>query len=655
MPQNKYFVFSILIIFAAIACAAFAESLAAISVLQILTFAVAWLFHARGSAAPAPTPFNITKQWRVAWIAIIAIFAFFVALQTWSVGLISDDFAIVERMRSASSGWEWTSTGGPRIANFFRPAVWIQWWICNEWSTDITKALRGVSIAWFVLEAVLLAPALRQLGFRRDVAILATILRIANPTPLLTIGWLSNIYNQCSMTFALAAIVMMKPRLQSRARTFAIFTFAVLSFLSKEDTMLLPLLVAGCLMLARSCNWRRAIHAALPFAAALVFSLIIRFIYIGQLGGYVVTGADPFGAGAMLAGLWRGVTSGFPVNYWLPIRPSVASAWPAWVIPATLCLPFLLIILALRLREFRRSSAASILLILLPLAPTFGLLTLSRDLNNIRQNYFPSAGFMTLWAMGLLAIPIPRKYLQFVIAACVAGFLFISTRDFVACLQASAAHEQAISATADAIRSAPPRSKVLLGPSPISLDGYYGFNNILGDTALLRSGRNDVKVCRRSHGVFEDYLQYNSRDHHFTRALLNPAPRTLKPGATIDLVAETGGDATCVNGNLWRTGGPQLYFHANDNDPIIYFPPICFEKGGVVKITPDIIIINGIRDVAPRISGTCRVRDGQVLRASPDDGVFLVPDGVVAAQVDVELLPGQAICIRSLTLSFQKN
>ena len=169
---------------------------------------------------------------------------------------------------------------------WFRPIGWIAWWVYHQLSPLDATLGHAVNVALFASTAILVAPALRRMGMPRGIASASAFLFALSPAALETTAWVTNVYALLGTLFSVAAIATL-PFGRARARQVALpCALASLAFLSREDTYLLPILVAATF--ARF-DPRRAIvgiRRAIPFLVCVAIVASARFVAIGDAGAY---------------------------------------------------------------------------------------------------------------------------------------------------------------------------------------------------------------------------------------------------------------------------------------------------------------------------------------------------------------------------------
>jgi hypothetical protein len=637
-----------------------------VNVLQILAIVGVWLLAPR-IAPRSRLPRFFTRR-KIVGVSIptwaLGIVALLVALQTLSIPLLSDDHLWVERARRANNIFDMAAVDELRIGKLYRPAVWMQWWVFEKITPDSALAGRCVSILWFVAQAILLVPALRRCGVGRDTAILTSFLFTANPTAITTIGWLSNLYNQCSLTFALAALASMPVWRPSLPRSCTVGIFALLSFLSKEDTLLLPIFAALVGARFRWAYFRHGLVLAIPFGVALLLSLAIRFHSLGVVGGHDESSASMTNASAWLIGVRHAVTHEFPSKYWVPARESVLEQVPAMFRQALAAAPLFVIGALLLVRHARHVILLAAAIIVFPLVPVGSILDLTDSLLAIRLAYFSSVGFMLLWAAGIVGLSRWRWVAAIAIVASLAAFLWIGHKNLDSYRAAGEINENCIAIASRASIDAPPGGFVALGvlPENCDLDGVYSSSGVLPFAIARRSGQPNV-VAWPAVGEFTDYLELDRSRRTLVRPLAatpqfmfaGDKPLTVRFGEGINFVV--------ANGTRYPAENSGYEVLATSRLTVVRFPTFTLPP----REKLDFVLDGGFPASRPNLRlrwfATILRNDGKILRvdvnnnpgnaagiATANGGSLTIPSGARAAQLEAHVPEGLGLTIRGLRL-----
>lgn len=377
---------------------------------------VSALFLAR-SGGNTPIPSRDRKGAVLA--AIVALAALFPAL---AVGLLSDDFILVQQARSFTGSTLvplFTQAGGD---GFFRPLGYL--------SFDLNAATGGWHLASLLLHAAnaaLVALLATRLGATRLIAFLAGALFALHGTHLEAAVWIAGRFDLLAAFFTLAALLLFG------RNTIAALACTLAALWSKEAAYVLPALVT---LLA--WHERASLRSTLPYWVLTSAAFLYRWTLLGGIGGYTAeSGGSAFfslklttTAKAVFVRIWTSLY--FPLNW--SQDPSLLTALTACAYIAAL------LWMAWRSRPapaFRLALAGLALSILPPLH----LLGGAADVSGGRLLYLPSVWFCLLLAFA--AAGVERRA---VVAAVLLAFHFGALRHDLLFWQRASDQVQAICA-----------------------------------------------------------------------------------------------------------------------------------------------------------------------------------------------------------------
>ena len=387
-----------------------------------------------------------------------------------SIGLLSDDFVLLQRVRDGvliDRSW-----------NYVRPLPLAVWQIAEGMlpATVVPLALHTLNAMVHGLNAwlVLLCASRMQLSPPR--AWCAAWLFLVAPYSVETVAWASSVFDLMLTSFVLiSAAVMLGDRLSSRARVGVVAILAASAAASKETAIAQPLLLALLIPFAPREHRRAAWWSAAAAMAVMMF-------YAGWRAGSGISGAPliptsgyaakemfsrPFGAFGY--GIHRQVLEAVP-----PLGPMVALSWPIVFVAAAWRWhrdPGIFKVAAL--------SAAWMLVSTLPLLAMFFV---SDDLQGSRYLYLGAA----MWAIATVrmlggaignATPVFNAVMICVLASAVA-LVLAHQRPWV---HAAQVRDRVLAA----LPAVPPECIVLPAALPDHEAGAYVFRNGFREAAAL--------------------------------------------------------------------------------------------------------------------------------------------------------------------------
>jgi hypothetical protein len=373
------------------------------------------------------------------------------------VGLLSDDFPLVERAASADLG--------AVHAGLFRPVPLAVWSAILSAGGGATT-LHALNVILHGTNAYLTRLAA---GSR-----LAGLLLLAAPLAVEAVAWLSGVFDLMATMFVLLAVLTAQRYVRERptlVRTRVMFgAFGLAALLSKETAA-----VAGALVLAAAL-WRLPVRlwprALVVDAGALLGAAGAFGVWrLAELSGDASWAPDRYA-------LQRGLFNAFG---------SLAVPWhrsevidPSRWIPLVFGLSILLLLSGHLLRREPpaavRRSVAAIAWVLIPIAPAFPFFFVADDLQGARYLYLPYVGWAALLAWCVPARgAIARAAATFMVAGAIALSAYGTVRHLHPWVEAGEMRERVLAAAAQSgMRQC---ASVTLTALPDHVRGAYVFRN----------------------------------------------------------------------------------------------------------------------------------------------------------------------------------
>jgi hypothetical protein len=585
--------------------------------------------------------------------AIVGIAAIASTGRTLGLPYFADDWQLLD-MRGRGSLADAVSIlpGEP----WFRPIGWIAWWVYHQLSPLDATLGHAVNVALFASTAILVAPALRRMGMPRGIASASAFLFALSPAALETTAWVTNVYALLGTLFSVAAIATL-PFGRAGARRVALpCALASLAFLSREDTYLLPILVAATF--ARF-DPRRAIvgiRRAIPFLVCVAIVASARFVAIGDAGAYrdAQSGSSPLMSRA-LYGPRLALQIELPAAYVLPCRVPPDSDWFR---AAFFAIPAAILAFGGASVAARRGLVRGAAIVGIGLAPTASLLPIGPELLTARWIYAPSIGIALAVASVLAGgrVAAAGRALRWVP---ILGFacleIFAANRNYPAWEASGEILRDAIRLTAPRLASAPPNAKIWIAGLPWVVRGAYCANCGIPFVYRRTSGRYDLDALDPvgALGALDLALELDPKKKSL-RDLVDPGDALeLRAGAPwiLDLAADPNdwkGARAIDLGTLRRTDGFRFYAGLPG---VLLLPAMRTKAGGrlIARIEGDF----PAPPPGPRNSWIrCTARGGAGIerRPIPNDREFALPEGAEAFRIDITVPHLERMLIRRITV-----
>ena len=203
----------------------------------------------------------------VAWFA----FVFAVFVPDVGRGFVKDDFAWIATARAGLS--DPMSIVQPSKPGFFRPLVAASFALNYRWFGLEPRNYGFTNLALYVACAIALVLLIRELHVGWPAAIVGAFAWATNPHGIgMAVLWISGRTSLLlTLTSVLCALAFVRQR---RTAGLALFACALAS---KEEAVMLPLIVAALLMLGTSADRRRVAIDALSMCGVLACYLVLRY------------------------------------------------------------------------------------------------------------------------------------------------------------------------------------------------------------------------------------------------------------------------------------------------------------------------------------------------------------------------------------------
>lgn len=317
------------------------------------------------------------------------------------------------------------------ISEFLTWRLGWQFWGTNPLPYHVISLLLHASVA------LLLGLWVAELSGRRLMAWLTGVLFAVFPLHTESVAWLADQWSLWASLFFLLSLLLFSrwwhvpEKVPSWYFAISVALYALAIF-SKESTLaMLPILPLSAWLISSGLaktQWRRITFALLPFAGILILNVVLRFVFLGSIGGYSNLETTP--TVHSLNDVWSIVVNRYLALLIAPVNPSVvgidASVW-------TLRLFSIAWLLALYIlgRAITKWFVLALAWLFLAFLPVFNIsLTINTgDLEQNRFFYIPSMAYCLLLAAVLTTlykyIPrLKRSIMPLMGAVCAALILF---------------------------------------------------------------------------------------------------------------------------------------------------------------------------------------------------------------------------------------
>jgi hypothetical protein len=231
--------------------------------------------------------------WRI-WGLAVALIGLAAYLPVLSARFTSDDFFLLHAVRAGGPLGLWAGAG----SDWFRPLVSLSLWADDRWWHGDPWALHAVNLLLHGLCAVLVGVVTAQLlrlrgtdpGAARRTALLAGGFFLVLPSHSEAVSWVSGRTDVLATLFALGAVAAFLRAEGSRVWGAACLLMSALALLSKESTVVLPLVLLVLHLALPRTESRRSRRRALLVGSSLALALsalAVRRLALGTwVGGY---------------------------------------------------------------------------------------------------------------------------------------------------------------------------------------------------------------------------------------------------------------------------------------------------------------------------------------------------------------------------------
>jgi len=323
-------------------------------------------------------------------LVFIVLLGFALYSPSLFVGLLSDDFVLLERAKSGAlvdQTWD-----------YVRPLPLLVWRVLDYFLPDpiVPRGLHALNIALHGLNAWLVYRLATALSFERYGATLAAVLFLSWPFSVEPVAWASGIFDLLLTTLALLSVLTVL-QIRGAARSAVLITLLTSAALAtKETAVALPLLLAAIYPFVPHASRRQAI-GLVGLSAVIVTAYVVWRITTGlpdtistAPSGYAVKEVLSRPFGVLGIGLHRMVFDQMPA---LPVL--LALLWPVLAVrPALHPIP---------VRGSLVIIMAGCLWVLFSVLPLFTMLFVGPDLQGSRYLYLGSS----LWSVAVVAMATP--------------------------------------------------------------------------------------------------------------------------------------------------------------------------------------------------------------------------------------------------------
>ncbi|MFN0205224.1 MAG: hypothetical protein ACKVS6_02790 [Planctomycetota bacterium] len=575
-----------------------------INILTVAAFAIV-VFAAKRADAPGEL-----KSWTITrsrWLSsgVPAAIALLVSIQTLAEPYFSDDYAqllVLEDAESPSDVFIKKNNHWP----YWRPVVWLLWWIYSRVSLESAILARVVSICLFTISAALVAPALRRLGAGRGVSVISAMLWAASPIALETASWLTNQYSLAGACIGLALVAYFPVQTITRRSSWILGALATLAYLAKEDAVVWPILLFFAKPTARRIGFARRILIFLPAAAGLLIVTIIRNYAFPEIEYYkrAAGGAIWSLPEQAFSGVQAALSQEKIVSYLLPIR-TFGSQFVANVYEWAPVLPFALLAFGARSRGARVGFTRGLVFAIVCAAPVLLFLPFHAEQYGARLLYQSNIGFCWMLAAVLSGISNNARIRCVAIGIIILILGGAAQWNHRSWPMVAAEVRKRIDALAPGVASAPAGSRIVIYGQPEMLHGIMAFRNTTMMALYLKTQRRDVQIATMHSGMWgevslaalDKILIYDERRGvvDLTRDFTDRTPpRTMGAGETIQLgnpAAMSNNERDLIfaaDAELSENSDGSFTLRAKDeNIGTLLFPPIGVPSGSTLQIQAD--------------------------------------------------------------------
>jgi hypothetical protein len=331
------------------------------------------------------------SRWVWMGVPALAIVAYAPAL---AIGFLSDDWELLYRAREG--GFDpGALLPNPRWPSYRPFGVFVTWQLGWQLFGANPLPFHIVSLLLHAVTSLILGLCAATLSGSRWLGWLVGAIFAVFPLHMEAVGWVAAQWDIWATLFGIVSMLLFASWWRDRngllpyLGALAAFTLGV--FTKESLLTFLPLILISALLARRpqqSRDWARLAVAMVPFAAALLLNVVIRFLVLGRLGGYVETRQD----------LGNFVWEFFASHLRVLLAPvaELTYSGPAPQVVGAMVSAALLVGLA----AFGRARLGLVLLalvwVVLTIVPVLNLVPSAPDLQQNRLLYLPAAGYALL-------------------------------------------------------------------------------------------------------------------------------------------------------------------------------------------------------------------------------------------------------------------
>ena len=276
----------------------------------------------------------------------------------------------------------------PQVDGFYRPLTFLSLWVDFRVFGDRGWGFHLQSVAFHIVNCILLLVLARTLGFPEFVARWAGVLfavAAVNFEPLL---WPAARFDLIATAFTLLAIIFAARYLKGASVRNAVFSAIALALgiLNKESAYCFPLVMACLLIVLRPVPVRRVLNLAAVTLSTIAVLLFVRFAVLHGFGGYTIAKNPHFSFSIKTL---TSLFSRLPVGL-LGINSAAAASSPKWWISTTAIFSVILIAAELAGARGSRRDTVMLLCALASAIPTLNIIIwINESMQQTRYLYMP--------------------------------------------------------------------------------------------------------------------------------------------------------------------------------------------------------------------------------------------------------------------------
>jgi hypothetical protein len=240
--------------------------------------AMLWLVAASLAAGLRPADEVSTNEradFKTWWVFVFVVGAFTLYANALTLGLLSDDYVLLDMARSATLGLDrgW----------FIRPTPILVWRATLSF-VDSPVLLHSINIALHGVNAFLVARLTHHLGARPHIALFAGALFLTFPAAPEAVAWVAGLQDVLMTSAALGTVLAARSYLLEGTALWRVLAAFSAALLSKETAICIPALIVLCWIDQRTWG-RRAARLVAAIAAVSIVYLTVH-VSIGAPAQY---------------------------------------------------------------------------------------------------------------------------------------------------------------------------------------------------------------------------------------------------------------------------------------------------------------------------------------------------------------------------------